>query len=152
MSAVPTPQPETPAPTAVVSDRTKKPQGVIPKNVQSWVWVAVALITGVGIFFSSGPKKPKATGANEATIAPAAPGGLTLEQVQKRLQDSEDEARRNGRGSFTPGKQAQPGDARYSPDAAFLAASQPTPTSAGNPFEEEQRKREYMGRYASNIA
>jgi type IV secretion system protein VirB10 len=52
-----------------------------------------------------------------------------------------------------PGEQPpQPGDPRHNPDAAFLGANQPSNASTRDPIEEEQRKREYLGRYASNIA
>ncbi|HET6844848.1 MAG TPA: TrbI/VirB10 family protein [Candidatus Angelobacter sp.] len=156
MSTAPTPQPETTGtPAPAITDRSSKPQGVIPKNMQSWVWIAVVLVVAVAIFFSgTTPKKTAAgSGTNQAALTPAAgAGGLTPEQVSKRLQDSEEAARRNGITPLPPGEQPQPGDPRYNPDAAFLAANQPKPTVAPDPLEEDQRKREYLGRFASNVA
>jgi type IV secretory pathway VirB10-like protein len=154
MSTTPTPQPETTAmPAPAITDRSTKPQGVIPKTMQSWVWIGVALIVAVGIFFSGTPKKTAAAGGNQPTLAPASAGGLTPDQVSKRLQDSDEAARRNGITPLQAGALPQPGDPRYNPDAAFLTANQqPNNTATRDPVEEDQRKREYLGRYASNVA
>jgi len=154
MSAAPTPQPQPEVsvpPSPAITDRSSKPQGVIPKHFQSWVWIAVALIVAVGIFFSGTPKKAHGNATDET--APAAAGGLTPEQVAKRLQDSEDEARKNALlKQLQPGETPQPGDPRYNPDAAFLAANQGNAAGNQDSIEQDERKREYLGRYASNVA
>src|SRR5215467_5183668 len=115
------PQSENTTPAPAVTDRSTKPQGVIPRNLQSWVWIALILVIGVGIFFSGGPKKPSTGSAatQPAGITPVSAGGLTPEQVSKRLQDSEEAARRNGLTPLQAGELPQPGDPRYNPDAAF---------------------------------
>jgi hypothetical protein len=93
---------------------------VIPKNLQSWVWLALLLLVAVGIFFSGTTKKP-AHGNAQAPLpsAPVTAAGLTPEQVQRRLEESEDEARRHGLAPTTPGRQHPPGDPQYNPDAAY---------------------------------
>jgi len=152
MSAAPTPQPEVSTPTTAVTDHSRKPQGVIPKNLQSWVWIAVILVVAVGIFFSGTPKK-KTVSSNTSDPAVLAPvSGLSPDQIQKRLQESELEAQRNGLGPLPPGQQPPPGDPRYNPDAAFLTANQSAAPGPRDAIEEDERKREYASRYASNIA
>ena len=160
MSTSPTLQPDTtPAPaSAPVTDRSTKPKGVIPKNLQSWVWIGGLLLIAVGIFFSgTGPKRVAAGTAN--TPAPAqAVGGLTPDQVSKRLQDSEAAARatlpgnpRSPQGQLS--QQSLAGDPQSNPDAAFLATNPPTaPPNTPDPVDQEERKRDYLSRYASNVA
>jgi|SRR5579883_1243444 len=163
METTPTSQPETTTPSPAITDRSTKPQGVIPKNMQSWVWIGVILVVAVGIFFSGGPKRPinAAAQTDQPMLTPVNPSGLTPDQVAKRLQESEQEARRNG---LTPVQSANnqnpnqmlPGDSRYTagynPDQPFLNASQPNTAPTADPVLEEERKREYLGRYASNVA
>src|SRR6267154_2638547 len=154
MSTTPPLQPEAaPSPAgAPVPQHGDKPQGVLPKHLQSWAWLAILLVVAVGFFFSGTPRKSAAGNGPSAATTPATVGGLTPEQVQKRLQDEEEQARRAGLTPLPPGQAPQPGDPRFNPDAAFLAANQPPTAPAHDPIEEDQRKREYLGRYASNVA
>src|SRR5262249_23701147 len=79
-------------------------------------------------------------------------GGLTPEEVQKRLQESED-SRRAEAVTSRPSPPPLQSDARLAPEtpAAPTMASSPTPPVI-DPIAEDERKREYVGRYASNIA
>jgi type IV secretory pathway VirB10-like protein len=163
MSTAPTPQPQPEVSTApaaaAVSNRTTKPKGVIPKNLQSWAWIAVLMVLAVGIFFSgTGPKKVAAgNGAAQSPTTPAAPSGLTPDQVSKRLQDSEATARLTtppgGLPQGPPSQQTLAADPRLNPEAAFLNANQPPPvTTSPDPVDPEERKHDYLSRFASNIA
>jgi type IV secretion system protein VirB10 len=81
-------------------------------------------------------------------------GGLTPDEVQKRLQESED-TRRTEAVNSRPAAPAQLSDARLEPGTGGITTTNPpTPPSAPvvDPIAEDERKREYAARFASNIA
>src|SRR5947209_17160855 len=94
-----TPVPENPqtSPAAApVTDKRKAATGVIPKQMKSWIFLAIIGVVAVGLWFSSSGQKAKSAGANGPAageqVKPIV-GGLTPDEVQRRLQESE-EARR----------------------------------------------------------
>ena len=70
---------ETPQPSAAatpVSDKRTAATGVIPKQMQSWIFLAILGVVAVGLWFSSSGQKAKSAGANEQREAewyPAVP-------------------------------------------------------------------------------
>ena len=92
MSTTPqaTPEPnELATAAAPVSNLRKAATGVIPKQMQSWIFLTVIFVAAVGLWFSSG--STKAAKSNHGTAASAADqvkpviGGLSPEEVQTRL-------------------------------------------------------------------
>jgi hypothetical protein len=152
--------PETAAPSiaaAPVTNTRTAATGAIPKQMQSWIFLGIIAVVAVGLWFSGMGKKPKNTsGTGSATTTQAKPmvGGLTPDEVQKRLQESED-TRRTEAVNSRPGQFAPPSDARLAPDLGVVA---PTATPSTivpvtlDPIAEDERKREYAARFASNIA
>src|ERR1700728_1916407 len=53
-----------------VQEKAPKPQGLLPKNVQSWLLVALAFLM-VAIMWLTGAKNPPAPPRTPATTAPA---------------------------------------------------------------------------------
>ena len=138
---------------APVNDQRTAATGAIPKQMQSWIFLSLLGVVAVGLWFSSAGQKPKTAGANSPGAAePAKPmvGGLTPEEVQRRLQESED-ARRLALANLPSNPVSPVPDSRLSADAAFPGASQPTAPER-DPLEEDERKREYVARFASNVA
>jgi type IV secretory pathway VirB10-like protein len=157
-----TPEPEAPellTAAAPVSNKRLAATGVIPKQMQSWVFLAVVFVGAVGLWFSSSSTKaakPKAGPAAAAgeQVKPIV-GGLSPEEVQTRLKENEAATR-----SATANLHSDPPpttDAQFK--AIFRNASQSSTDSedaiqnpARDPLAEDERKREYAGRFASNIA
>ena len=157
-----TPEPEAPeisAAAAPVSNKRVAATGVIPKQMQSWVFLAVVFVGAVGLWFSSSSTKaakpkPGATAAAGEQIKPVV-GGLSPEEVQARLKENEAASR-----SAAANLHSNPPpttDAQFK--AIFGNADQPSTDSqnalqnpARDPLAEDERKREYAGRFASNIA
>src|SRR5947209_19157138 len=91
-----TPEPEAPelsAAAAPVSNKRVAATGVIPKQMQSWVFLAVVFVGAVGLWFSSSSTKaakpkPGAAPAAGEQIRPIV-GGLSPEEVQTRLKENE---------------------------------------------------------------
>src|SRR5258708_36988890 len=94
MSTTPPVTPQVPEPSAAatpVSDKRTAATGVIPKQMQSWIFLAVIFVVAVGLWFSSSTKTKTSTGSASAAgnqIKPVV-GGLTPDQVQKPPQETE---------------------------------------------------------------
>lgn len=161
----PTPEPEMPelsTAAAPVSNKRTAATGVIPKQMQSWIFLAVVLVGAVGLWFSSGSTKaakpsPGTVATTGDQLKPAV-GGLSPDEVQTRLKESE-EASRMAAANLRPSL-PQATDAQFK--ATFGDPSQvsqgsndvqnPLQNPPRDPIQEEERKREYTGRFASNIA
>ena len=154
-------EPELSAAAAPVSNKRIAATGVIPKRMQSWIFLAVLLVGAVGLWFSSGPTKAAkpSPGTPSAAGDPvkAAVGGLSPDEIQARLKESEEASRIAAANLHSNPPQAT--DAHFK--AAYGDPNQPSLTSSdgpnppGNPARDpiqEERKREYQARFASNIA
>ena len=161
MSTIPPVIPETPEPSAAatpVANKRTVATGAIPKQMQSWIFLGVIAVVAIGLWFSGIGKKPKnTTGARSATGDQVKPivGGLTPDEVQKRLQESED-TRRIEVANSRHAPLAPPSDAHLDPNMGVITATATAPARpaipVADPIAEDERKREYAGRFASNIA
>lgn len=154
------------APNAAATPVTEKriaPAGAIPKKMQSWIFLGILAVVAVGLWFSGMGKKPRSaagTGAQPTTQTKPMVAGLTPDEVQRRLQESEDTRRTETRNS-SDAHSIQLSDAHLADTSTQSVNSSqgssnpatPTPTPAvTDPIAEEERKREYAARFASNIA
>ena len=138
-----------------IKDKAAKPPGLLPKNVQSWVIVGIALLMIV-IMWLTGGKKPQATAKSSAlSMQPPVPVEVNetkIAELQTRIQElqrqqlaAQSALAQQTRllGSLAP-DQAQP-----------QPANAPNNANAANPEDEiraERRKREYLSLFASNVA
>src|SRR5215469_4931284 len=82
---------------APVSNKRTAATGVIPKRMQSWIFLTVLLVGAVGLWFSSGSTRPAKPNPGTPSAAgdqvKAAVGGLSPDEVQTRLKESEEASR-----------------------------------------------------------
>ena len=158
----PIPEPEAPelsTAAAPVSNKRIAATGVIPKRMQSWIFLTVLLVTAVGLWFSSGSTKaakpkPGTVTAPGDQVKPLV-GGLSPDEVQTRLKESEQASRNaaaNQHSSPPQGSDAQFKAAFGDPNLPSPDTQNPIQNSPRDPIQEDERKREYTGRFASNIA
>jgi len=138
-----------------IKDKAPKPPGLLPKNVQSWVIVGIALLMIV-IMWLTGGKKPQATSKSAiSSFQPPAPVEVNetkIAELQNRIQELQKQQlaaqsalaqQTRLLGSAAPDQlQTQPGVA-------------PTAANGASPEDEikaERRKREYLSLFASNVA
>ncbi|HEY2233126.1 MAG TPA: TrbI/VirB10 family protein [Candidatus Angelobacter sp.] len=159
----PMPEPEAPelsTAAAPVNNKRIAATGVIPKRMQSWIFLSVLLVTAVGLWFSSGSTKtakpkPGTVAAPGDQVKPPV-GGLSPDEVQTRLKESEQASRNVAANQHSSPPQGS--DAQFK--AAFGDSNQPSTDTHNtlqnpptrDPIQEDERKREYTGRFASNIA
>ncbi len=158
-TTAPTPVPENPQPSpaaAPVTDKRKAATGVIPKQMQSWIFLAIIGVVAVGLWFSSSTQKPKTTNANGPAGADQARPtvtGFTPDQLQHRLEQT-DFARQMALSNPTLNQTDRPADSATGQAAIAPGANstaQPT-APVTDPIAEDERKREYVSRFASNVA
>jgi hypothetical protein len=132
---IPPVAPETPEPSAAatpVANKRTVATGAIPKQMQSWIFLGIIAVVAIGLWFSGMGKKTKSTtGTGSATAGQVKPvvGGLTPDEVQKRLQESED-TRRSEAVNSRPAAPAQLSDARLEPGMGGITTTNPpTPPS-----------------------
>lgn len=130
-------QVETPGAAPVV-DRRPVPRGVLPKGVQTWLMVALA-VGMLGIIFLTGQPNPPVRTAQAVPGAPTS-NGDRVREYQERLRMLDDQA------------------ARDAQQAALQATAPPIPgeppqgsAAPTDPLVEERRRREYESLFASNV-
>jgi type IV secretion system protein TrbI len=155
----PEPEPELSTAAAPVKNKRTAATGVIPKRMQSWIFLAALLVGAVGLWFSSSSTKaakpsPGTPGATADQVKPIV-GGLSPEEVQSRLKENEEASR-----SAAANRHLNPPQSTDAQLQALLGkVNLPSNDSQNNPqnpvrdpIQDEERKREYAGRFASNIA
>ncbi len=138
-----------------IKDNAPKPPGLLPKNVQSWVIIGIALLMVV-IMWLTGGKKPQATGKSAAptvlTPAPVEVNETKIADLQSRIQDLQKQqlaaqsalAQQTRLLGSLPQEQSQ-----AQPNAG---PSNAPPATAEDAIKAERRKREYLSLFASNLA
>ena len=75
---------------AQVQEKAPKPQGLLPKNVQSWLLIGVAFLM-VAIMWLTGGKKPhmapKAASSTAPVEAPLEVNESKIAEMQNRIED-----------------------------------------------------------------
>jgi type IV secretory pathway VirB10-like protein len=138
-----------------IKDKAPKPPGLLPKNVQSWVIIGIALLMVV-IMWLTGGKKPQATGKTAAPTvqvpAPVEVNETKIAELQTRIQDLQ---RRQLAAQSALAQQTRLLGSL--PQEQTQAQSNPGPSNAPpattqDAIKAERRKREYLSLFASNLA
>jgi type IV secretory pathway VirB10-like protein len=138
-----------------IQEKALKPSGLVPKNVQSWLLISLALLMVV-IMWATGGKKPQPAIKTAATTVPAqAPPEVNqtrindlqnrIEELQRQELVAQNALAQQGRllGAMPQG--SQPGQ---QPSAS---GNQP-PERAEDAIQSEQKRRQYLSLFASNVA
>jgi type IV secretory pathway VirB10-like protein len=139
---------------AQVQEKAPKPAGLLPKHVQSWLLIGLALVM-VMIMWLTGGKKPPTPAKGLSPLAPVeAPlevNETKIAELQNRIQELQREQlvaqnalaqqnRLTGAGAQDPQRPDEP-------TAGSMSAER-----AEDPIEVEQKKRAYLSLFASNVA
>ena len=138
-----------------IQDKTPKPPGLLPKNVQSWLLAGLAVVM-VAIMWLTGGKKP-ATPARAIPPAPAVQAPLEVNEakiveLQNRIQELQREQTiaQNALAQQSRILGATTGDPQSSgPAGPNGNSSTERPEEA---IQAERKKRAYLSLFASNVA
>src|ERR1700739_501493 len=138
-----------------IQDKAPKPPGLLPKHVQSWLILGLAVLMIVIMWLTGGKKQQTSAKANTPVRPTPAPGEVNETKVadlQNRIQELQREqlvaqsalAQQNRLLAGAPSDQ-QEAQSNYAP-------GNPSGEHTEDPIKAERRKREYLSLFASNIA
>lgn len=138
---------------AQIQEKAPKPSGLLPKNIQSWLLIGLALLM-VMIMWLTGGKKPAPTKGMPSTSPSQAPLEINetkIAELQNRIQ----ELQREQLVAQTALAQqtrllATPEDPQH-PSEPTVAGSAPSERTE-DPIQAERKKRAYVSLFASNVA
>jgi type IV secretion system protein TrbI len=140
--------------TQPIQDKAPKPPGLMPKNVQTWAMLGLAVLM-VSIMWLTGGKKPQ-TLPRSGTSAVQTPAPLEVNEgkiaeLQNRIQDlqREQQVALNQQNKFFGAIQSE---SQTSTPAQVAGTTQPPPANASDPIQDERKKRAYASLFSSNVA
>src|SRR5205807_1141023 len=138
-----------------IQDKAPKPVGLLPKHIQSWLILGLAVLMIVIMWLTGGKKQQTAAKAN----APVAQQPLPVEVNETKIADLQNRIQELQREQLAA-QSALAQQNRFlgagSPDQQQAQSSYAPSNSAGeraeDPIKAERRKRDYLSLFASNIA
>jgi len=137
-----------------ITEKSPKPPGLLPKNVQSWVLVSIALGMVLIMWLTGGKKPPTTpkTGLPQTPVlAPEEVNETKIAELQNRIQELQREQ------LVAQSALAQQNRllGAAAPDSAATQLSSPNnaPTErTEDPIQAERKRRYYLSLFASNVA
>jgi type IV secretion system protein VirB10 len=139
---------------AAIDDQAPKPPGLLPKNVQSWLLIGLAVVM-VLIMWLTGGKKPPAA-MRTAPPAPAVQAPLEVNEakivdLQNRIQELQREQAVAQNALAQQNRTLIAGTADQQSAVPTATGSNP-PERAEDSIQAERKKRQYLSLFASNVA
>jgi len=143
-----------------IQEKAPKPPGLLPKNVQSWLIIGLAILMVAIMWLTGGKKPPTATRANNAVQPvplPAEVNETKINELQNRISELQREqlvaqnalTQQTRLLGVTPtGQPLAPGQL---PQPAIGSGQPPQPTPE-DVIQTERKKRAYLSLFASNVA
>ncbi len=138
-----------------VQEKAPKPQGLLPKNVQSWLLVGLAFLM-VAIMWLTGGKKPqtpaKAGSAASPVQVPVEINETKIADLQNRIEELQRQqlAAQSALAQQTRllGVQDPPSSAEQNPNPPAGGSD----SQREDPIQAERKRRAYLSLFASNVA
>jgi type IV secretory pathway VirB10-like protein len=130
-----------------IQDRAVKPAGLLPKHVQSWLIVGLAVLM-VLIMWLTGAKRPPLPSKSNSLVSGPAPievNQAKIAELQGRIQQLQREQ--------TVAQSALAQQSRYlGPPEASSGSAPANGEHAEDAIQAERKKRDYLSLFASNVA
>jgi type IV secretory pathway VirB10-like protein len=139
--------------TQPIQDKAPKPPGLMPKNVQTWVMLGLAVLM-VSIMWLTGGKKaqtlPKSGTSTVQTPAPLEVNVGKIAELQSRIQElqREQQVALNQQNKFFGALQSE----NQTTAPAQVTNPQSASSPATDPIQDERKKRAYVSLFSSNVA
>jgi len=138
-----------------IKDKASKPAGLLPKHVQSWLILGLALLMIVIMWLTGGKKQPTAAKSVSPVLQAPPPVEVNeakIAELQSRIQELQRQqfvaqaalSEQSRMLAATPAQGQRPQDAVGSTNASGERTE--------DPIKVERRKRQYLSLFASNIA
>jgi type IV secretory pathway VirB10-like protein len=137
-----------------IQDKAPKPPGLMPKNVQAWVMLSLALLMVIIMWFTGGKKSQTAATSGTPGVQTPAPLEVNegkIAELQSRIQDlqREQQIALNQQNKFFGALQS---NAQTTAPAQVTNPTQPPPDAPTDPIQDERKKRAYLSLFSSNVA
>src|SRR5260370_3678562 len=138
-----------------ITEKSPKPPGLLPKNVQSWLLVSIALGM-VLIMWLTGGKKPQATPKASVPLsavpAPVEVNETKIAELQSRIQELQREQliAQTALAQQNRLLGSSPQDSAATPQS-YPGSNAPS-ERAEDPIQAERKRRDYLSLFASNVA
>jgi type IV secretory pathway VirB10-like protein len=137
-----------------VQEKAPRPQGLLPKHVQSWLLVGLAFLMIAIMWLTGGKKPPAPTKSATGAIAPPAPlevNETKITELQNRIEDLQRQqlVAQNALAQQSQLLAASPGSV---PTQEQPNAATSDPPRTEDPFAGERKNRAYTSLFASNVA
>ena len=140
---------------AEIQEKAPKPQGLLPKNVQSWLLIGLAFLM-VAIMWLTGGKKPptpaKAASSGAPVQVPLEVNETKINELQNRIEELQRQqlVAQSALAQQTRVLGAAPQDSQQPQQQS--ASGNPPDQRAEDPIEAERKRRAYVSLFASNVA
>jgi type IV secretion system protein TrbI len=140
---------------AQVQEKDPKPQGLLPKNVQSWLLIGLAFLM-VAIMWLTGGKKPstpaKAAQSAASAQAPLEVNETKIAEMQNRIQDLQRQQllAQTALAQQTRSLGTVANDSVQSQQSGASGTGEQRPEE--DPIQAERKRRAYVSLFASNVA
>ena len=140
---------------AEVQEKAPKPQGLLPKNVQSWLLIGLAFLM-VAIMWLTGGKKPptpvKSASTAVSVQAPLEVNETKINELQNRIEELQRQqlVAQSALAQQTRLLSGGPQDPQEAPQQG--ASGNPPEQRAEDPIQAERKRRAYVSLFASNVA
>ena len=140
---------------AEIQEKAPKPQGLLPKNVQSWLLIGLAFLM-VAIMWLTGGKKPptpvKAASSAAPVEAPLEVNETKIAEMQNRIQDLQRQqlVAQSALAQQTHLLGATPQDSQQFQQQNM--SGNPSDQRPEDPIQAERQRRAYVSLFSSNVA
>ena len=136
-----------------IQDKAPKPPGLMPKNIQAWVMLALAVLMVIIMWLTGGKKAQTAPKSGTPTIQNPAPlevNQAKIAEIQSRIQElqREQQAAINQQNKLFNALASE----NQTSSPAQVSNPQSGTDAVSDPIREERRKRAYLSLFSSNIA
>src|ERR1700719_5287782 len=140
---------------SAIQDKTPKPPGLLPKNVQSWLLAGLAILMIVIMWLTGGKEPPAPT--RSIPTAPAVQAPLEVNEgkivdLQNRIQELQREQILAQNALAQQNQILATGNQDPQPVPSSGSSSNASTERAEDSIREERKKRDYLSQFASNVA
>ena len=138
-----------------IQDKAPKPPGLLPKHVQSWLILGLAVLMIVIMWLTGGKKQQNAAKASAPVVQQPLPVEVNetkIADLQNRIQELQREQLAAQSALAQQNRFLGAASSDQQQAQSSYASANPSGERTEDPIKAERRKREYLSLFASNIA
>jgi len=137
-----------------IQEKTADPPGLLPKHVQSWLIMGLAVLMVVIMWLTGGKKQPTVPKTNAAMVQTPLPlevNETKITELQNRIQELQREQLAAQSALVQQNRLLGTSPDPQQPQSSN-ASGNSTPGSTEDPIQTERKRRQYVSLFSSNIA